>query len=304
MMHEFMQNLGRKVFVVNLDPANENLTYKCEINIYELITIDDVMINCNLGPNGGLLYAIEYLEQNFKWLELKLKNLCTKYPNAYLLFDLPGQIELFTHHKSIKNLIENLVKLDYRLCTVNLIDSHYCTDPGKFVSVLLTTLNMMLHIELPHINLLSKIDLIEQYGKLAFNLDYYTDVLDLNYLIEQLDNDQIYSKYKKLNQFICNIVEDFSLVHFIPLNIQNKKNILFILQQVDLANGYIYGHLDDKNLLNSISTQQYNYEHDFKNEHFDKVNENFIINENSAKNDFNFLNKDYSNDSDDDEYNN
>lgn len=34
----------------------------------------------------------------------------------------------------------------------------------------------MLHLELPHINLLSKIDLIEQYGKLRFNLDFYTEV--------------------------------------------------------------------------------------------------------------------------------
>ena len=34
----------------------------------------------------------------------------------------------------------------------------------------------MLHLELPHVNLLSKIDLIEQYGKLQFNLDFYTQV--------------------------------------------------------------------------------------------------------------------------------
>lgn len=35
----------------------------------------------------------------------------------------------------------------------------------------------MLHLELPHVNLLSKIDLIEQYGKLQFNLDFYTQVM-------------------------------------------------------------------------------------------------------------------------------
>ncbi len=276
-MKDFMLNLNRKAVVVNLDPANENLTYECDINIYELINIDDVMINCKLGPNGGLLYAIEYLEENFNWLEFKLKSLCEKHPNAYFLFDFPGQIELYTHHKSIKNIIDKLNKLDFRLCTVNLIDSHYCTDPGKFISVLITTLNMMLHIEMPHVNLLSKIDLIEQYGKLAFNLDYYTDVLDLNYLVEQLGSDKIFNKYKKLNEIICGIIEDFSLVHFLPLNIQNKKNILFILQQIDLANGYIYGNLDDKDVLNSIS----GYDFDFKNEEFGKICNNFVENENN-----------------------
>ena len=39
----------------------------------------------------------------------------------------------------------------------------------------------MLHLELPHINLLSKIDLIEQYGKLRFNLEFYTEVRNQSY---------------------------------------------------------------------------------------------------------------------------
>ena len=88
-----MTSLNRNVFVINLDPANENLTYDCEINIYELINVEDVMRNCNLGPNGGLLFAIEFLEENFEWLEFKLNNLSKKYSNAYFLFDFPGQID-------------------------------------------------------------------------------------------------------------------------------------------------------------------------------------------------------------------
>lgn len=52
---------------------------------------------------------------------------------------------------------------------VHLVDSHYCSDPGKFVSVLLTSLATMVQVELPHINVLSKIDLIEQYGKLGIH---------------------------------------------------------------------------------------------------------------------------------------
>lgn len=47
------------------------------------------------------------------------------------------------------------------------MDSHYCADPAKFISVLCTSLSTMLHVELPHVNILSKMDLIEQYGKLG-----------------------------------------------------------------------------------------------------------------------------------------
>ena len=54
-----------------------------------------------------------------------------------------------------------------QLVAVHLVDSHYCSDPGKFISVLLTSLSTMVQLELPHINVLSKVDIMEQYGKLG-----------------------------------------------------------------------------------------------------------------------------------------
>ncbi|KAI5393766.1 hypothetical protein KIW84_060761 [Lathyrus oleraceus] len=51
-------------------------------------------------------------------------------------------------------------------------------------------------------NGLSEIDLIESYGKLAFNLDFYTDVQDLSYLRHHLDNDPLHAKYGKLTKHI------------------------------------------------------------------------------------------------------
>ena len=50
--------------------------------------------------------------------------------------------------------------------------------------VYLTCDPFVLQIELPHVNVLSKADLVEKHGKLAFNLDFYTEVLDLEYLLE------------------------------------------------------------------------------------------------------------------------
>ena len=54
-----------------------------------------------------------------------------------------------------------------QLTAVHLVDAHLCSDPGKYVSALILSLSTMLHMELPHINVLSKIDLIESYGKLG-----------------------------------------------------------------------------------------------------------------------------------------
>jgi hypothetical protein len=65
-----------------------------------------------LGPNGGLLYCIEYLEANYDWLEDRLRALGK---DAYVLFDLPGQVELSTNHESLKNIVGKLAKSGFRV---------------------------------------------------------------------------------------------------------------------------------------------------------------------------------------------
>ena len=50
---------------------------------------------------------------------------------------------------------------------LHLCDAHYITDAPKYISVLLLALRAMLQLELPHINVLSKIDLLVQYGELG-----------------------------------------------------------------------------------------------------------------------------------------
>lgn len=47
------------------------------------------------------------------------------------------------------------------------MDAHHCTDSSKFISVVLLSLSSMVRLELPHINVLSKMDLMQQYGKLG-----------------------------------------------------------------------------------------------------------------------------------------
>ncbi|NXY80173.1 GPN2 GTPase, partial [Glareola pratincola] len=243
-MQEFMGRIGRKVTVVNLDPANEAMPYQCAVDIAELITLPDVMENLKLGPNGGLIYCMEYLEANFDWLQEKLAAL----RGHYYLFDCPGQVELYTHHDALKNVFAQLAKWNFRLAAVHLVDSHYCTDPGKFISVLCTSLSTMLHVELPHVNILSKMDLIEQYGKLAFNLDYYTEVLDLSFLVDHLASDPFFRNYRRLNEKLVEVIEDYSLVSFVPLNVQDKESMRQVMQAVDKANGYSFGDQEHRSL--------------------------------------------------------
>lgn len=96
----------------------------------------------------------------------------------------------------------------------------------------------MLQLELPHINVLSKIDLVGQYGQLDFNLDFYTEVQDLSYL-ENLLN--VHSpKYAALNVAICSLIEDYALVGFETLAVEDKSSMLHLTRVIDRANGYVY----------------------------------------------------------------
>lgn len=46
--------------------------YTPDIDIEELITLEDVMEEFDLGPNGGLVYCMEFLQTNIDWLVEKL----------------------------------------------------------------------------------------------------------------------------------------------------------------------------------------------------------------------------------------
>jgi hypothetical protein len=153
-------------------------------------------------------------------------------------------VELFTHHSALHKIFKILEKLDYRLCVVNLIDSFYITSPSQYFSILLLALRSMLQLDLPHINVLSKIDLLKGYGELPQRLDYYTEAQDLSYLfphVEQESPSLLGQKYAKLSEAIAEVVMDFGLVQFEVLAVEDKKSMIHLLSIIDKATGYLFG---------------------------------------------------------------
>lgn len=75
-LHDFFDNNVERVHcIVNLDPANDSLEFDENgkgpvkaIDVRDLITLEDAMEEYKLGPNGAMLYCIEFLQANFQWL--------------------------------------------------------------------------------------------------------------------------------------------------------------------------------------------------------------------------------------------
>jgi len=70
-LYEHCETIGRTMHVVNLDPAAEIFNYPVAMDIRELISLEDVMEDLKLGPNGALMYCMEY---PLFWLHWQLEN--------------------------------------------------------------------------------------------------------------------------------------------------------------------------------------------------------------------------------------
>ncbi|XP_003738385.1 GPN-loop GTPase 2 [Galendromus occidentalis] len=250
-MAQYLEGQGRKFAIVNLDPANDELPYTATVNLADLIKVADVMQTLSLGPNGALVYCVEYLEKNVDWLLNQLNKLSS---DTYILLDCPGQVELYTHHSSIRDILHSLQREEFRFTVVHLVDGHYCSDPGKYISILLSSLSMMINIEMPHINVLSKFDLVDS-DSLAFDSEYYAGVMDLDKICDLLCDDPFMKKNQALSKAIAGVVENYALVGFHLLNIKDKKTLKKILSEADKGNGWMFGQATERMMEEQYSSR-------------------------------------------------
>lgn len=86
-----------------------------------------------------------------------------------------------------------------------------------------------------------------------FGIDFYTDVLDLDYLLELLDDGPFTKKFRKLNAVMVGLIQDYSLVAFTLLDVNSDKDMLELKNAIDKANGYIYGSGEERSIQALLS---------------------------------------------------
>ncbi|XP_011876793.1 PREDICTED: GPN-loop GTPase 3 [Vollenhovia emeryi] len=228
-MQQHASDTGKTIDVVNLDPAAEYFDYQPLVDIRDLIHLDDAMEDeeLNFGPNGGLVYCMEYLVENApEWLEENLSDT----DDDYIIFDCPGQIELYTHMTVIRQLITVLQNLNFRVCGIFLIDVQFMIDASKFLSGTLATLSVMINLDIPHISILSKMDMLSKSARKR--LEDYTNP-DPHSLLADAEQGPWNEKYRKLTESLGEVISSYSLVHFLPLNIKNEESIADIKLTID-----------------------------------------------------------------------
>ncbi|GBG60923.1 hypothetical protein CBR_g16045 [Chara braunii] len=226
-LYQHCQSIGRVVHIVNFDPAAENFEYPVSVDIRELVSLEDVMEELKLGPNGGLMYCMEYMEENLdEWLHEELDDYID---DDYLVFDCPGQIELYSHVPILRTFVDQLKRWDFNICAVYLLDAQFASDVAKFISGCMASLSAMVQLELPHVNILSKMDLCPNKKDIERFLDP-----DVQMLLADL-NRHMPPSFMKLNRAIAHLVDDYSLVNFLPLDITDEESFQYVLSHIDMA---------------------------------------------------------------------
>ncbi|KAL9614868.1 MAG: hypothetical protein Q9167_000701 [Letrouitia subvulpina] len=246
----------RSCYYVNLDPAAEDFAYEPDLDIKNLISLEDVMEELGLGPNGGLIYCFEYLLENLEFLTDPLESVTEEY---MIIIDMPGQIELYTHVPVVPTLVRHLTRagaVNVNLCATYLLESTFVVDRAKFFAGTLSAMSAMVMLEVPHINVLSKMDLVK--GSMPKRLlkrfiDPDASLLDDDPAntaeasaaarkrdVDPLSPDSVMAggSFKRLNKAVAQLIDDFGMVSFLQLDIQDEDSVGAILSYIDDAIQY------------------------------------------------------------------
>lgn len=221
-----IKNVGRRAHYVNLDPAATEFSWEPTIDLKDLISLQDVMEELELGPNGGLVYCFEFLMDNLDWLDAELGD----FEDDYLIIDMPGQIELYTHIPILPSLARHLEQLGFKLCATYLLESPFIIDKPKFFAGVMSAMSAMVMLEVPHVNILSKIDLIKNDIKRA-DLKRFLDPDPLMILADA--NQTTNPRFHDLNQAIVQLINDFHMVSFLQMSSKDEESVRGILSYID-----------------------------------------------------------------------
>ena len=200
-----------------------------------------------------LLCYTRFLLENLDFLTEAIDPLTEEY---LIIIDMPGQIELYTHIPIVPTLVKHLTRfgaLNVNLCAAYLLESTFVVDRAKYFAGTLSAMSAMIMLEVPHVNILSKMDLLKgamskRELKRFINPDTSLlddDPSDTNAAIvsaQEQGTDPSSARalmaggsFKRLNRAVAQLIDDFSMVSFLQLDVQDEDSVGAILSYIDDA---------------------------------------------------------------------
>ncbi|MBY8982155.1 MAG: ATP/GTP-binding protein, partial [Candidatus Lokiarchaeota archaeon] len=144
---------------VNLDPGVKKMPYIPDIDIRDYIVLEDVMDKYGLGPNGATILASDLMINYIDELRYEIE----EYNSDWVLVDTAGQLELFSFRETGPLIASSLGLGAVQKSVSFLFDSNFVLRPNGFISTLLLAASVQFRFrDIPQINVLSKVDLIDE----------------------------------------------------------------------------------------------------------------------------------------------
>jgi len=153
---EKMRQEKQKVATLNLDPGVTNLPYSPDIDVRDYVTVDAIMEEYGLGPNGALIMATDMIASEIEQLKEEIEDL----EPDILIADTPGQMELFAFRASGPFIAHGLS--DEPKAIVYLFDSVFSFNPLNYISNMFLSSAVYIRFLLPQVHVLSKCDLLPE----------------------------------------------------------------------------------------------------------------------------------------------
>ena len=154
-------------YVVNLDPACREVPYPANIDIRDTVKYKQVMKQYQLGPNGGIVTSLNLFATKFD----QVLELVAKKENEFVIFDTPGQIEVFTWSAS-GSIITEALAAQFPTVVVYVMDCVRSTSPVTFMSNMLYACSILYKCKLPFVIAMNKIDVVSNQYALDWMEDF------------------------------------------------------------------------------------------------------------------------------------
>uniref|UniRef100_A0ABK8FUT5 GPN-loop GTPase n=1 Tax=Anopheles gambiae TaxID=7165 RepID=A0ABK8FUT5_ANOGA len=160
---------GSLPYLINLDPACHETPYPVNIDIRDTIKYKEVMKRYNLGPNGGIVTALNLFSTKFGKVIDLIEN--AQKTHEYCVIDTPGQIEVFTWSAS-GTIITEALATAFPTVIVYVMDIVRSTSPTTFMSNMLYACSILYKARLPFVIAMNKIDIQEHNFAMQWMQDF------------------------------------------------------------------------------------------------------------------------------------
>lgn len=135
------------------------MPYIPDIDIQDYITLEKVMEEYNLGPNGAMILCSDLMVNFLDDLKYEID----QYNPDWILVDTAGQLELFAFRDTGPLIASALGFGDIQRSVSFLFDANLALRPNGFVSTLLLAASVQFRFrKIPQINILSKSDILHE----------------------------------------------------------------------------------------------------------------------------------------------